>query len=324
MQVTAARRSSTTGFARYAWITLAYNLAVILWGALVRATGSGAGCGGHWPLCNGQVLPAFRETATVIELTHRVMSGIAFGAVAGLLVWARRVFPHGHQARKWSGWSLVFMITEALVGAALVLLGLVAKDQSVTRVYSLGIHLINTFLLLASLTLAAWYARTPDADAFRPAGWSLAALAALVLVAIAGTITALGDTLFPSASLAEGVRSDFSPAAHFLIRLRVIHPLLAAAAGLLVIFLAAPLLRPAATRLRAIAQAMIFLVLAEIVVGALNIWWMAPVPIQLLHLLIADSLWIALVLFTAEYGSRRTKARVGEYFPAAHAPRPTS
>lgn len=106
-------------FAAFAWGVLAYNVAVILWGALVRATGSGAGCGGHWPLCNGEVLPHVSQIATVIELTHRVMSGAALVAVVAMFVWARRVFAPRHAARHWAGWALLFILTEALLGAAL-------------------------------------------------------------------------------------------------------------------------------------------------------------------------------------------------------------
>jgi len=151
------------GFPAYAWSVLIYNLAVILWGALVRATGSGAGCGGHWPLCNGDVLPASPQVATIIEFTHRAMSGVALVTAAILAAWGWKAFPPRHPARRWAAWSLVFMLTEALIGAALVLLGHVAKDESVGRVYSLSLHLINTFLLLASLALTAWWStRAPE------------------------------------------------------------------------------------------------------------------------------------------------------------------
>src|SRR5260370_10982906 len=124
-------------FAAFAWGVLVYNIAVILWGALVRATGSGAGCGGHWPLCNGDVLPQAPQVATVIELTHRVMSCIAL--IPGLVLFASavRAYPRRHPARRWAAWSLVFILTEALLGAALVLLGHVARNESVGRIYSL-------------------------------------------------------------------------------------------------------------------------------------------------------------------------------------------
>ncbi len=48
---------SQAWFSRYAWGVLLWNVLVALWGAYVRATGSGAGCGSHWPTCNGEILP---------------------------------------------------------------------------------------------------------------------------------------------------------------------------------------------------------------------------------------------------------------------------
>jgi cytochrome c oxidase assembly protein subunit 15 len=278
---------------------------VILWGALVRATGSGAGCGGHWPLCNGEVLPKVSQIGTVIELTHRIMSGIALLAVVAMFVWARRAFAPHYPTRRWAGWALVLILTEALLGASLVLLGHVAGNESVGRVYSLGLHLVNTLLLLASLAIAARSATHPAVGS----GFSLSMsgpLIALILVAIAGAITALGDTLFPSHTLAEGMREDFSSTASFLIRLRIIHPFLAVGAGFVVALVALPEYRARHTaRLRALAGWLLVLFAAQFAVGASSIILQAPVPLQLLHLLLADALWITLVLFTAERGTRR-------------------
>ena len=142
-------------FARFAWSVLAYDVAVIAWGALVRATGSGAGCGQHWPTCNGQVVPRSPAAQTLVEFTHRVTSGIALLLVVVLVLWARRVFARGHPVRKAAALSLVFIITEALLGAGLVLFGWVAKDASAGRGWAMGLHLANTFLLLAALALTA-------------------------------------------------------------------------------------------------------------------------------------------------------------------------
>ena len=289
-------------FAMLAWGVLIYNVAVILWGALVRATGSGSGCGGHWPLCNGEVLPNVSQIATVIELTHRIMSGGALLVVAAMFVWSRRAFTPGHAARRCAGWALVFILTEALLGASLVLLGHVARNESVGRVYSLATHLINTFLLLASLALTARSANQPAVRNGRSFSLSMSGpLIALVLVAIAGAITALGDTLFPSHTLAEGMREDFSSTASFLIRLRIIHPVLALGAGFVVVLAALPEYKARHTaRLRGLSGWLLVLFAAQFAVGALSIVLQAPLPIQLLHLLLADALWITLVLFTAE------------------------
>jgi len=297
-------------FATFGWGVLAYNVAVILWGALVRATGSGAGCGGHWPLCNGEVLPKVSQSATVIELTHRAMSGVALVLVGVMFARARKFFAHGHAARRWTTWSLVFILTEALLGASLVLLGHVAGNESVGRVYSLALHLVNTFLLLASLALAAHSATQPEVPDAPPFSLSMAGpLTALILVAIAGAITALGDTLFPSHTLIEGMRNDFSSTANFLIRLRIIHPFLAVATGFVVALVALPEYRARRTvRLRALAGWLLALFAAQFAVGASSIILQAPLPVQLLHLFLADALWITLVLFTAEHGTRRASS----------------
>jgi heme A synthase len=297
------------GFPAYAWSVLIYNLAVILWGALVRATGSGAGCGGHWPLCNGDVLPASPQIATIIEFTHRVMSGIALVTAVVLAAWGRKAFPSRHPARRWAAWSLVFMLTEALIGAALVLLGHVARDESVGRVYSLSLHLINTFLLLASLALTAWWSIRPAEDEVQPGregrGQLILGIVALVVVAMAGVITALGDTLFPAHSLAQGIADDFAGTASFLIRLRVIHPVLGVAAAIFIAFVALRQFRAShfggkADSLRKLSKLLLVLLASQIVAGTCTVLLRAPLPLQLLHLLVADALWITWVLFTSE------------------------
>src|SRR5689334_1454626 len=144
-------------FAIYAWGVLALNLLVILWGAYVRATGSGAGCGAHWPLCNGEVIPRAPQAEMLVEFTHRLSSGVALLTVAGLLVWALRIYPRGHVARRGAQLAMLFMVSEALVGAGLVLFKLVADNDSLYRAVAIVVHLANTFLLLASITLTAWW-----------------------------------------------------------------------------------------------------------------------------------------------------------------------
>lgn len=294
------------GFPAYAWSLVAYNLAVILWGALVRATGSGAGCGGSWPLCNGDVLPVNSQVATMIEFVHRAMSGVALITVVILAVWAWRVYPAGHRARRWAMLSLVFMLSEALIGAALVLLGHVAKNESVGRVFSLSTHLINTFLLLASLALTAWWSqRAFDGPAEkvspRKQGQLAMGLVALVLVAMAGVITALGDTLFPAHSLRQGIAEDFAATANFLIRLRVIHPALAVTTAVYLAVIGLRQFRAGAPGpLRTLSTLLLGLLGTQIVVGTLTFLLKAPLSMQLAHLLVADCLWITLVLFTSE------------------------
>ncbi len=294
---------SPTRFARVAWGVVAWNLLVILWGAYVRASGSGAGCGSHWPLCNGEVIPQSPTTHTLVEFTHRLTSGLAL-VLVGALVWlARRTFPPGHPARRGAWASLALTLSEALVGAGLVLFELVAKDDSLARAASLGVHLVNTFLLVAVLALTAWWGG--GAAPVRLAGrgraalpWG-AALTGLLLVGITGAIAALGDTLFPAGTLAEGLAQDTAPTAHLLLRLRVLHPTLAVAAGVVVLALAAgTMVRLDGTPAR-LARAAGALVLVQWSAGLLNLLLLAPAWLQLVHLLLADLVWIAAVLLAA-------------------------
>ena len=287
---------------RFALWTIACNLVVVLWGAVVRATGSGAGCGSHWPLCNGEVVPRSPSVATLVELTHRLTSGVALLMVVALTVWCFRDFPGRHMARRAAAASLVLIFAEAGIGAGLVLLELVGENASVARAAYMGLHLAVTFFLLGSLALTAWWSAgsaAPRAD--RRVGSLLAiAAAALLLVAASGAVAALGDTLFPASSLAAGMRQDAEAGSHFLLRLRVLHPLLAVAAVAYVLFL--PQLARA-TKLgrvpRRLGGFMSLLALLQLAVGAANLGLLAPVWLQLVHLLIADLLWISLVLFGA-------------------------
>ena len=292
-------------FTRYSWLTLAYNIAVILWGAIVRATGSGAGCGSHWPLCNGEVVPRSPSVETLIELSHRITSGIALLLVVGLVVWAFRARPRGHAARKAAGWSMFFMLTEAAVGAGLVLFELVADNQSMARAMFMSAHLINTFLLLAALTWTAHFAGGGAPFRVLGQGVSGAGFAVgflgLLLSGVSGAVAALGDTLFPAETLAEALRQDLSPTAHALIRLRVFHPGIAIAAGLFVVYLALRLLKtrtggPGLRRYVLWTNGLVFLQMAA---GVVNVLLLAPVWLQIVHLLLADLLWVGFLLMGA-------------------------
>ncbi len=278
---------------------LAWNILVVLWGAYVRASGSGAGCGSHWPLCNGEVLPVAPRIETLIEFTHRLMSGVALVGVVALWLWSRAAFARGHRVRRLALASFVFLITEALLGAGLVLFNYVDKDQSVGRAFYLSLHLVNTLLLLGALVLTAWFSRRRGR---RPSYVVAAALPLAILVSVAGAIAALGDTLFPATSLAQGFHQDFSAAASFLLRLRILHPALAILAGCYFVAVSVIVLRskprPVLTKL---AIGVLILTLAQLGAGALNLLLLAPVWMQITHLLLADSLWIGLVLLAVEF-----------------------
>ena len=293
-----------TSFGNFAWTVLAYNILVVLWGAFVRATGSGAGCGSHWPSCNGEIIPRAPQIETVIEFIHRVTSGLSLVLVLVLFVWAFRAYPKNHSVRRGASFSLLFIITEALVGAGLVLFEWVAMDASVGRVVSIAIHLINTFLLLACLAVTAWWGSGGEALNLKGHGiafWLFVfAFVGVILIGVTGAITALGDTLFPSANLAEGIRQDLNPATHFVVRLRVWHPIIAVLVGAFLLFLTGLVAMFRVTPvIRFFALALAVLVVVQGIAGIINLVLLAPVWMQLVHLLLADLVWLALVLFFA-------------------------
>jgi len=279
---------------------LAYTIAVVLWGAFVRASLSGDGCGDHWPLCNGVALPVEPSTKTLIELTHRVTSGICWIWTAAMWLAALRLFPRSHPTRSAAGWSLFFMTTEALVGAGLVLFRMVADNPSTARAAWMAAHLINTFLLLGALAWTAVSAWQPSGVRFPQDSWKRRAFGgaavAILAVGVSGAVAALGDTLFPAASLVDGLREDLSPTSHLFLRLRLWHPVIAVLGSGYLIWLAAAMLRRSGTGgIRTLGLTLGSLVVLQIAVGLLNVALLAPVWMQLLHLLIADLTWLVVV-----------------------------
>jgi len=289
---------------RLAWLTLGWNVAVILWGAFVRASGSGAGCGAHWPLCNGEVVPRAPAAATLVELTHRLTSGVALLLVFYLAYRVFRERPASHPGRRAAALSVFFILTEAAVGAGLVLFRLVADNESVARALFMSAHLLNTFVLLACLTLTAHFATAdapPSLEAQRAWPFGLAAVA-LLLVGTSGAIAALGDTLYPATSVLGGIQAELSSTASLLVRLRLAHPVLALAGAAAVAYAALPALRgPGDTPAGRAARALAGLMLVQLVAGLVNVALLAPIWMQLVHLLLADLVWTLLVLLAARY-----------------------
>jgi len=290
---------------RFAWAVLAYFIAVILWGALVRATGSGAGCGDHWPLCNGTVIQHSPRVDTIIELTHRVTSGLSFFTAVGLLVWTFAGTTRGHLARYASLAAVVFTLIEAILGALLVKLGLTAQSQSPMRAPYLALHLTNTLLLLAALTLAAHFlSRTHGytwnrVSLVAPAGVTAAVMTVLI-VGVTGSLAALGDTLFPATSIGAALAQDFSATSTWLVRWRWTHPTIAFFASVFLIWL---LVRASRRSVhwdnRGLSALVLILLAAQYLLGVLDVVLLAPVWLQVVHLLGADVLWAALVVLTA-------------------------
>ena len=237
-----------TRLARFAWLVLAWNVVVILWGAFVRATGSGAGCGAHWPLCNGELVPRAPALETMIEFTHRATSGLALLLVLALCAvglpreadgppgpprgrGVGRLHPHRGRGRRRP--RAVPARRRERHGGPRPLHGRAPREH----VRAAGLP-------------------DPDGSLVRdrgpaPAGGGVAPrlgvrgrrAVALVGVGKSGAIAALGDTLYPAQSVLGGLAQDVSPTAHFLVQLRIAHPVLALAGALLVAFAASRVLQ---------------------------------------------------------------------------------
>jgi heme A synthase len=319
--------------ARFAWGVLVANVGVILWGAYVRATGSGAGCGGHWPTCNGVVIPRSPSVSTLIELSHRASSGLAFFAVMALGVVVLWKTDRGARARVPAVASMVLMGCEVLIGAAIVVLGHVALDPSVAHGVFTELHAGNTFLLLGALTLTAHHltvARAaPSFDAapvspfrgvqlFRareggaPVVLLGTALLGIALTVGSGAIAALGDTLFPARSLYDGFVQDLTPGAHLFLHLRTLHPVLALAAFVLLLQASFSLRarRDVPSSAQKLAGWVIVGVTAQAAIGVLNLWLLVPIPMQMVHLAGADVLFILFVRMAAYALGGPSDARV--------------
>ena len=300
-----AQRLPSPALRRFAWGVLGYFIAVILWGSLVRATGAGAGCGNHWPLCNGTVMQHSASVNTLIEFTHRITSGLSLFSVVGLLAWPIAGTVRGHLARTAAVASVAFTLIEALLGALLVKLGLTAQSQSPLRPAYLALHLTNTLLLLAALTLTAHllsrrkgYLRG-SVRLVAPFG-AVAAVFVVMIVGVTGSLAALGDTLFPASSLGLALAQDFSANSGWLVRWRWMHPTVAFLASILLIWL---LVRAAQRSThwdnRALSALLLLLLAAVYALGVLDVVLLAPLWMQVAHLLGADTLWATLVVLTA-------------------------
>jgi heme a synthase len=292
----------TSFVSRFAWFAVFYNVLVILWGALVRATGSGAGCGNHWPLCNGQVIPVTPSFHTLIEFTHRMMTGPGDSIVVfGLLVWIFRTTAKHQAARAFAVASTILLLNEAFLGALLVKLGYVTDNQSIGRMVVLSIHLSNTLLLIAALTLTAHLLSTRQrwVDLHNSHSLTLAVigLIATILVGVSGSMAALGDTLFPAPSLSAAFAQDFAAHSPMLLRLRLVHPASAILAAAFVLWLVARSRQLATLRAGTLVVALLSL---QFLLGIADVLLLTPAWMQILHLLGADLYWVALVLLAAQ------------------------
>lgn len=296
-------------FAKYAWFVLAYNLLVILWGVFLRASKSGDGCGQHWLTCHGEVVPSAPELKTIIEFSHRIMSALDGIIVLILVIWAIVIWRKDKTTSavmKMAIGSFVFVLVEGLIGAGLVLTGNTAGSYSASRpLWAMG-HLISTFILLFFMSLTAWYGSGGSAFSFRTERktlWLLViGIIGILFVGMSGSLAALSNMLFPSISLAEGIAKDFSDASHFLLRLRISHPILSIATSVYLFFLSMWITKKSQQIwTKKFAGYLALLLLIQVVFGSLTLVMLAPIVMQVGHLLLADLIWICFILMWASF-----------------------
>ena len=312
-------RPRLSAFAKYAWFALAYNLLVILWGVFLRASKSGDGCGQHWLTCQGEVIPSAPQLKTIIEYSHRMMSALDGLVMLILLAWAIRIWYRertvsSRSVMRFAIGSFVFMITEALVGAGLVLTGNTAETLTAARPFWMAGHLINTFILLLFLSLTAWTASGNGRLRFDLSGKEIAllliGLAGILFVGVTGSVAALSSMIFPSQSITEGIARDFSETSNVLLRIRPLHPILSVATVVYLIFLSGWLRSWSGSNAGVTRWSNILSIvaLAQLLFGAATLLTLAPILMQLGHLLLADAIWISFVLLTASYLKSKTSA----------------
>ncbi|MEA3503052.1 MAG: COX15/CtaA family protein [Actinomycetota bacterium] len=297
-----------------AWSVLIFNVGVVLGGAIVRATGSGDGCGESWPLCTDRIIPANPGVETVIEFSHRITSALALFGVIALFMFAVRLYEKGNRVRNAAAASLALLLFESVLGALLIIFGWVDQDASIGRIIVVPIHLLNTYILIGALTFTAWWSSgnpgpTKPVDARQRRSLILGALGILLIGAI-GALNALSDSLYPAESFFSGVAEEFSSEAPWLLQVRILHPIVAIAVGLGVAYVAMRLAATATGRTKRFGAAVGGLILLQFLVGLVNVMLAAPLETQVIHLAIADTIWIVYLIFSASL--------LGERVPAEH------
>jgi protoheme IX farnesyltransferase len=290
-----------TKFSKFVWGVLLYNLAVVAWGVFVRASSSGDGCGSHWPLCDGQSEPLHGHIAKIVEASHRISTSLDGPLALIILIWAIRAFPVGNLARKAAAGVLGFTILEGLIGFVIVKNHWVTTNDSVARAAGMCLHTLSTYLLLGSLGVAGLAGAGLKPIRFKgqsTAGWILGMGAlGLVLLGVSGAISALGHTLKPTDHV---LVAALNPATNWMVRVQPLHPLIAVSIGLYLLLACGLIvhLRPD-PMVKKCTRWVVGLYSAQIVLGIFNIWFKAPIPLQMAHLVLADVNWISLVTLAA-------------------------
>lgn len=275
----------------YAKAGLLLSIASILAGAFVRATGSGDGCGATWPTCKGKIIPALSDTSELIEFSHRSVSGVLL--VVTLIIFAKtRKFQKESLVRTVTNYLTFFVIFEALIGAVIVIFEWVGLNSSLPRIIAVPIHLVNTFGLLGSYAIL--YKILQDdlqniKDMFNKNFLLISSL--FLLSGATGSITALADVLFPSASFVEGFLADFDRTSEVLTRLRILHPIISSTLSIVLYDYATGIRK----KYNVSVKPLQILILIAVFLGVINVLSNIVLPLSILHLAIADFLWISYI-----------------------------
>lgn len=318
-------------FAKFAWAILVLTGFVALFGAFVRGSLSGDGCGTSWPFCQGQIIPVGAELKTIFEFSHRVSSGLLMLGILGLFGWGRFAFPAKHTVRKATAWSLGTVMFSALIGAALVKFGWVTYDKSLSRAITMPIHLVNNYILLGSLVVAALAATNISKPSFKhqgAVGTSLKfALGGFFLLGMTGALSAMGKTAY-STELAQAntffqrIQMHLGDAAPPLLRGGVLHPLLATSVGLLIVWVCGFVANKRKDPdVEFWAKATVSVYSVQFVFGLVNLIFSAPLWMQLTHLALAIANWVTLVMVVA-FALRQKYAEIPADQPTLTAPMP--
>jgi len=275
----------------YAKAGLLLSISSILAGAFVRATGSGDGCGATWPTCKGKVIPALSDTSELIEFSHRSVSGVLL--VVTLIIFAKtRKFQKDSLVRTVTNYLTFFVIFEALIGAVIVIFEWVGLNSSLPRIIAVPIHLINTFGMLGSYAILYKILQDDLQDIKNLFNKNFLLISSLFLLSGAtGSIAALADVLFPSTSFVEGFLADFDRTSEVLTRLRILHPIISSTLSI-VLYLYATGIRK---KFNISVKPLQILILFGVFLGVINVLSNIVLPLSILHLAIADFLWISYI-----------------------------
>jgi heme A synthase len=286
---------------KYSLFLLVYSIFAITFGAVVRATGSGAGCGSNWPFCQDEVNLTASQMETVIDFTHRLSSGLTIIFVLILLVWVFKIYEKKSKIRSAARFVFFFVIVQTLIGAGLILFNPVGENSSIIKALIITLHLVNSFFLLASNAILYEWVKDGEPKKLLVTKnakqlFTLMAILFLVLGA-SGTITALGDTIFSDNLLTQGVKQNFS-GENFLLQLRVYHPIIAVMIGLGIYFIYNNFLKKSKNeKLNRYSKCLAGLFLSQLFFGVLTLILNSPIWMQLIHLFLAEIIWIIFILW---------------------------